>query len=270
MTLYLVLAGIFGLIVGSFLNVVVLRMRTGRGIGGRSSCGSCGKTLSWHELIPVMSFIIQKGRCRSCGVRISWQYPLVELVTGLLFALSVWKAFSVGVLIPLHAVHLMLIMSALVVLVVYDIRHTIIPDPYVYLFAVLALVYGYMPYAFVVGSPLWYPVVSGVLVAAPFGLLWLVSGGRWMGFGDAKLSLGIGAMLGMLGGLSAIIWAFWIGALISLFIMVLSKTRLRRGSGGLTMKSEVPFAPFLIVGLLIVLFCLIDILTLIEFFSHFS
>lgn len=270
MTLYVVLAGIFGLIVGSFLNVVVLRLRTGRGLHGRSSCGSCGKVLHWFELIPVVSFLIQKGRCRSCRVRISYQYPIVEFVTGILFGLSAWKALTLGILVPLHTLHLVVMMGLLVVLVVYDIRHTIIPDSFVYAFAGVALLYAFAPYAIVTQSPVWYPFASGLLTALPFAFLWLISGGRWMGFGDAKLSLGIGFALGMLGGLSAIVWAFWVGAVISLLLMVVSKSRLRHGGMHLTMKSEVPFAPFLVVGFLIVLFGSVDLLTLISFLSSLS
>jgi prepilin signal peptidase PulO-like enzyme (type II secretory pathway) len=137
----------------------------------------------------------------------------------------------------------------------------------VYAFCALALSYGFMPYALIPYAALWYPIVSGLIAAAPFAFLWLVSGGRWMGFGDAKLSLGIGFMLGVMGSVSALIWAFWSGALVSVVLMIVSKTRLRHRGAGLTMKSEVPFAPFLILGLLIVLFASIDILSLISFIS---
>ncbi|MEK7606345.1 MAG: prepilin peptidase [Patescibacteria group bacterium] len=267
MSLFLIFAFLFGLLIGSFLNVVVLRFRTGRGLGGRSSCGSCRHVLRWFELIPLFSFLFQRGRCRACCAHISWQYPIVEILTGILFTLALSKAFSAGILIPLHALHLAFIMSILVVITVYDIRHTIIPDSLVYTFAALALSYGFMPYAIIPYAPWWYPFVSGLIAAFPFAFLWFVSGGRWMGFGDAKLSLGIGFMLGILGSISALIWAFWSGALVSLALIILSKTRLRWGSSGLTMKSEVPFAPFLILGLLIVLFGSIDILTLIGYIS---
>src|SRR3989344_4445016 len=82
----------FGTIIGSFLNVLVLRLGTGEAIGrGRSRCFSCGKTLTWRELIPLVSFITQKGKCRSCGSRISWQYPIVEFITGLVFLLVALK-----------------------------------------------------------------------------------------------------------------------------------------------------------------------------------
>ncbi len=268
MYFFLVCAGVFGLIIGSFLNVLVLRYKTGRGLSGRSGCPSCGKTLHWYELIPVISFIIQKGRCASCHSKISFQYPLVELLTAGLFVLSAWKAFSVGgVYLYIHFAHLALMMSLLVALVVYDIKHTIIPNFFVYLFDICALAYVFANYSGTFTAPLWSPIVSAAVVAAPFAFLWLVSSGRWMGLGDAKLSLGIGAALSFVGGLSALVWAFWAGALVSLFLLALSKLRLRHRGRHFTMKSEVPFAPFLVFGFLIVLFWSIDLVTLITFIS---
>lgn len=83
-TLFIIFTGLFGLIVGSFLNVVILRMNTGKTLGGRSMCLSCNKKLEWYELIPLVSFIIQRGRCTKCHSKISWQYPIVEAITAVL------------------------------------------------------------------------------------------------------------------------------------------------------------------------------------------
>ena len=77
---------IFGLIIGSFLNVVILRFNTERSFGGRSGCMSCRKKLFWYELVPLFSFLGLKGRCKNCKTKISWQYPLVEFITGLIFS----------------------------------------------------------------------------------------------------------------------------------------------------------------------------------------
>lgn len=104
MTFFVFLSGIIGLVVGSFLNVVIYRYspspllmsKAGRGfrLGGRSFCPSCKKELQWFELIPLISFVIQKRQCRGCGALISWQYPLVELGTAAAFALIAWRYFS--------------------------------------------------------------------------------------------------------------------------------------------------------------------------------
>jgi prepilin signal peptidase PulO-like enzyme (type II secretory pathway) len=119
---FIALAAIFGLIIGSFLNVVALRLHTGRGIGGRSHCMSCGRTLRWYELVPVFSFLIQQGRCRHCSSRISWQYPLVEALTALLFAgVIAW------VTDPVRAVVWMIVVSLGMVVALYDVRHRMIP-----------------------------------------------------------------------------------------------------------------------------------------------
>src|SRR5574343_2050011 len=83
----LILSFVFGAIVGSFLNVVSLRFNTGVGLGGRSKCMSCGTGLTWKELVPIFSFLFQRGACKKCKSKISWQYPLVEFVAGVIFVL---------------------------------------------------------------------------------------------------------------------------------------------------------------------------------------
>lgn len=267
MTVFLITAAILGSVIGSFLNVVVLRYNTGRGFGGRSSCASCARTLRWFELIPILSFLAQKGRCTACGSKISWQYPLVEIVTAGLFLASAYHAISSGDFTALHFVHLALMVSVLVALSVYDIHHTILPNGMVASFAVLAFAYAFAPYGVFPNPSLVRVLIAGLIAAAPFALLWGISGGRWMGFGDAKLALGIGFALGAFGSISAIVWAFWVGAAVSIALMFYARFRLPGRARRFTMKSEVPFGPFLCVGFLIVLFCSYDILTLVDAIS---
>lgn len=238
----------FGLIVGSFLNVVIFRYNTGMGVRGRSRCFSCARTLRWHELLPLFSFALQRGRCRSCSSRISWQYPAVEGLTGLLFVLVFSQfGFSISSL-PLLLAHLV-IASLLVVILVYDFRHKIIPDGLVYTFITLALLASVLDFSLL---RFLNHLLAGFLLFGFFYLLWWASSGRWMGFGDAKLGLGVGFLLGLSGGISAIIFAFWIGAVLSLALVGLSRLRGRKGR--LSLKSEIPFAPFIILGLWINLF----------------
>lgn len=223
----ILLGAIFGLVVGSFLNVVVLRLGTGRSlIGGRSSCMSCGHKLETKDLVPVFSFLFQKGKCRYCKSPISIQYVLVELTTAVAFSLLASRNSSLL---------LYVIVAILIAIAVYDLRHKIIPDTLVYLFIALAFIAH--------GPGLW----AGPMLFAAFALLWLLSGGRWMGFGDAKLVLGIGLLLGAPLALGAVLIAFWIGAFFGLALLYL-----RRGE--VTMKSEIPFAPFLILATLMQLF----------------
>ncbi len=247
---------LFGLIIGSFLNVVILRHQTGRTLSGRSGCFSCGKKLAWFELVPVLSFLWQKGRCRGCRSQISWQYPLVELITGLLFALVFWRLWpQISQLI-----FYWLITSLLIVITAYDLKHKIIPDKFVFAFILLAL---FQPIILLTKPILFnfgWGVIGGLATASPLFILWAISKGRWIGFGDVKLVLGIGLLLGWSLGLSALVLAFWLGAIIGLLLIVWGKTQLRRKRKSYTMKSEIPFAPFLVLGFWLVFLTSINVL----------
>lgn len=254
---------LLGTIIGSFLNVVIYRFNTGRSIThGRSICMSCSKKLRWYELIPIFSFLIQSGKCRRCASSISNQYPLVEFGTGLIFLLLAYHFLPLlMVSYWAYITYLILyafIFSLLVVISVYDIKHKIIPDKLVYVYAFVSLISIFIvPTA--TGLSLIWPgllyLFSGPIFALPFAFLWLVSRGKWMGLGDAKLILGIGWMLGPLLGLSALVMSFWIGAVVSLFVLMFSRKKVG-------MKTEIPFAPFLIIGTLIAFFLNLDIVTL--------
>jgi leader peptidase (prepilin peptidase)/N-methyltransferase len=248
---------ILGTIIGSFLNVVIYRLNTGRSINGRSHCLSCGTILAWYELVPVVSYIAQKGRCRHCVARITPRYLAVELLTGALF-LVIWQVFSSDIAL----VFLNLGIGALLVIIlVYDIRHTIIPDTLVMYLCIFALVY------ILHDTTLWTAstVLGGLIPAVFFGGLWLVSRGRWMGLGDAKLAVPLGLIVGLWGSISMLILAFWVGAVVSVLFLILQKVPkigfLFLGRR-LTMKSEVPFAPFLICAFFLVQLMGVDVLGL--------
>lgn len=247
---------LFGLIIGSFLNVVIYRYNTGRTLSGRSGCLSCGHKLQWYELIPLISFVWQKGRCRHCRSRLSWQYPLVELGTGLLFALIYQRVGLQFNLLALYGV----IACTLMVILVYDWRHKIVPNPFVYLFILAGFIQPLMYWDASLLVRLGWTMLGGAVTTAPLLILWLVSRGRWLGFGDVKLALGIGLLLGINGGLSALILAFFFGAVIGLLLIGWGKLRLWRRSKSYTMKSEIPFAPFLILGFWLVFFFSINVL----------
>lgn len=242
---------LFGIAIGSFLNVVVYRLRTGKTLGGRSECLSCGSTLSAMELIPVLSYIIQRGRCASCGCKYSPQYVLVELITGLVFAsLAIhFGAYLVGqplyIALLLHSV----IAAILIVIAVYDLRHKIIPNSLVYPLILISLGLLFIEFSpsgisfrsLAEGFSYNSAFYAGALFFAFFGLLWLVSRGRWMGFGDAKLVIALGFLLGLSQGLTALAISFWIAAIVGILMLLLSR-------GSLTMKTEIPFGPYLILG----------------------
>ncbi len=262
---------ILGTLVGSFLNVVILRFGTDLEISnGRSKCLKCGVLIKWFDNIPVLSFILLGGKCGGCKENISWQYPLVEVATGFLFVAGAGKIglLDQGVLLSfpviLNSIFLILIMSLLIIIFVYDLYHKIIPDVFSYSFAFLSfvgLIYRFWPNIFT--YPNYLDLLAGPILFLPFYLLWKFSQGRLIGLGDGKLALGMGWFLGLAGGVSAVILAFWIGAVVSLSLLAIGKIFESKGwLGKLRMKSEVPFGPFLIVGTLVAYFWEVDLLGL--------
>lgn len=256
--LYVFFGFLLGAVVGSFLNVVILRMGSGRSLGGRSFCFTCARQLHWYELVPICSYFALRGKCRSCGSSISVQYVLIELLTAAIFALLFWKFAPLSYLEAWWLLYYLLVFSILIVIVGYDWRHKVIPDGLSFLFSALSLgaisVEAYL-YGFS-----WGPFLAGPLLSLPFVLLWVFSRGRLMGLGDGKLVLGIGWFLGFLKGFTAILFAFWIGAVVMLSLILIQRLFVRTNS--LTMKSEIPFGPFLILGLALVFFTEVTILTL--------
>ena len=244
---------IFGLAIGSLLNCIIHRLFTKENfLVGKSHCPSCKHTLSWKDLFPVLSFLILKGKCRYCSQRISWQYPLVELATALLFVLIVNQQLASSnqelIFLILNICFLFLVASLLIIIFVYDLKHYIIPDKVIY------------PAILVTGS--WYLVASiffnihtrykllttlysAFTVAAFFLAIVLLSRGKGMGVGDIKLAFFMGLFLGYPKILVAVFLAFLIGAIVGLVLIGLSKKSL---------KSEIPFAPFLVLGTFLAMF----------------
>ncbi len=251
----LIFSFILGTLIGSFLNVVGLRYNTGMTLAGRSKCFSCGKNLSWIELIPIFSFIFQKGTCKGCKSKISLQYILIEISAGILFLLIFYFFPPVSVYASYVTIFFLFITCLLVVIVIYDIHHKIIPDGLVYTFALIAFINLFVSPTFSFQVPSLLHLLSGPLLALPFFLLWLLSKGTWMGLGDAKLVLGIGWTLGLALGLSAIILAFWIGAVVSIVWMMIVFKKVKS-------RYEIPFGPYLILGMYIALFTGIKIIDL--------
>ncbi len=269
LAMYLVYFFLLGVIIGSFLNVVILRHNTGKTVGGRSSCMTCRTQLTGRELVPILSFLVQRGRCLHCRARISWQYALVELSTGLLFLLNFFHIYSTSglsvktfVLFGISSV----ILALLVAIFVYDLRHRIIPDRFSFSAFGLSVAYVLLnTFVFATASPAiagttLLNLSAGLVFYLGIYLLWKFSNGRLIGLGDAKLLLTIGTMLGLVYGLSAIFISFWLGTAFAVFVML--KGFLGQSKSRITMKSEIAFGPFLIIGFLIVYFLRIDVTNL--------
>ena len=236
---------LLGLAVGSFLNCVIFRLeREESFLKGRSYCPNCRHQLSWQDLVPLFSFLILRGRCRYCKKPISWQYPLVEIATAILFILVAYYSFPN----LLATIYLLLATSLLIIIFVFDLKYYIIPDGAVW--AAIAV------------SGIWY-LVSGIFLefytkyqilntiysaigaALFFLLIFLISRGKWMGFGDVKLAFFMGLFLGFPNILAALFLAFLIGAIIGVCLIIIGRKKF---------SSEVPFGPFLIMGTFLALF----------------
>ncbi len=270
----IILVFIFGTLVGSYINVISLRYGTGLSSGnGRSKCFTCNTTLAWYDLIPVVSYFFLSGKCRTCRTNISTQYVIVEVLTGIMFVLISFREYFST---PIYSVlpnsftysviffaYYAFVFGLLLVISIYDIRHKVIPDKLVYIFAgvaVLKLVASYFITGLSFITPNYLDFAAPFVLFAPLALLWFASNGRWIGFGDAKLVFGIGALLGFISGISAVVLAFWIGAVWSIGLLLYSKFESRKG--GVSLKTEVPFAPFLILAAFIVYMTRIDVLNL--------
>jgi len=247
-----------GLIVGSFLNCVIYRLEQDESfLKGRSYCPHCKHVLSWKDLIPIVSFFTLRGKCRYCQKKISRQYPLVELATGILFILVFnFQLQATNYLVLVNFLDffgflILLLVSCLLLLIfVFDLKHYLIPDQLSYAAIISAAIYQLVRIANfgfrIENLKMLLPFFYSALGAAAFFLfLVLVSKGKWMGEGDIKLAFFMGLFLGWPAILAALFLAFFGGAIIGLGLIVWKKKSL---------KSEIPFGPFLIAGTFISLF----------------
>jgi len=241
------LSTLFGLVVGSFLNVAILRGEEEESIRGRSRCRGCKKTLTAQELIPILSFLIQNGRCRNCKNPLLWQYPLVEGGTAILFAVAAWLIFENTFLAAdswsfFYLLISSVVISAGIVIFVSDLRSFIIPDGAVIILLVCAVLFIFSSAYFGAGSSyidLGKNIVTAVVLSGFLGGLWLFSGGTWMGLGDAKLFFPLALLLGFPTSLVAFLFSFWIGSLGAIALLFLKKFGLR---------DHIPFGPFILIG----------------------
>ncbi len=231
---FLVFVALCGAALGSFGNVLIYRVPEGRGVGGRSGCPRCGRTLRWFELVPVLSYVALGARCRTCRDAISIQYPFVE-ASSTCIALA---AISLASGLP-AALFLGLALWLLLLLAIIDARTGMVPDalsvPFILTAAAFALLRG--PLTAEALSDLFFAVagVTGFFLAQ-----WILSRGQWLGSGDIFLAAGIAALLGspMLACV-AVGLAYMIGALVASVLLLLRKT---------TLAGKLAFGPFLACG----------------------
>lgn len=248
-TLLIIWVFILGACVGSLLNVIILRGREGEKITGRSHCLNCQTKLSAKELIPILSFLFQKGRCLHCGAVLLVQYPLVELGTGAAFALSFaalagntpwlwilddWKFISALIIS-------WFVISASVVILVSDLRFKIIPNG-----AVLAIFLGGLARVFWQTSSgnfrPWPDILTILILTLFLWLIWFISKGKWMGLGDVKLIFAISLLVGYPNSITAFLFSFWSGGLAGALLLLSQKKKWRQ---------QIPFGPFILLGALL-------------------
>ena len=260
---------VLGIVIGSFLNVVSLRYNGAhfvfdpKVIGGRSRCSHCGATLRWFELVPLVSFLVQGGRCRRCKAHLSAQYPIVELVSGLIFVAVPLRiaAFVVGS--PAWFLPAIWVLAFLILLLAsaIDIRTGIIPDELNVGLGVLAIMLGVFlalsrggngsfmgPLGAMISlsDNVWVGRISGAVFGFIFfEFLLLVTRHRGIGMGDVKLALPLGLLFGWPDILPVVGFAFVCGALVGICLIFLKKK---------TMQGALPFGPFLALGAAFVFF----------------
>ena len=255
-------AFLFGLIVGSFLNVCILRIPADKSIvSPASSCTKCGKSIAPYDNIPVLSWVFLGGKCRNCKTKISAMYPAVELLTGILF-LGCYLAFGLTV----DALKWAVFAALLVVLTITDLRERILPDEVNFFGLGAGLLFSLFTKS-LDGTALWlasrwfefpppqmalsfFDAVLGALAGS--GLLWIVAEGYFrirgregMGLGDVKMMAAVGAFLGLKRTMMTVLAGSFLGSLIGIFLIAVSK----KGR-----DYELPFGTFLGAGALLVVF----------------
>lgn len=239
-TLFVGLSFLLGAVLASFAGVLACRMYTGQSfVGGSSRCDRCGRALGAASLIPILSYVACGGRARCCGAHIPLSAPLSELVMGALCALAYLRlGFTLALLL------MIVTLTLLAALVLYDLAHQILPPPLLALFVAFALAFAYATSPTL--SALEVSGIYAIAFAAFFALLWLASGGRAMGLADSPLVFGLALCAGSYA-LMGFLLSFWTGALVGIVLLAWPRA-------GATMKSEVPFAPFLALGFLLAYF----------------
>lgn len=215
-------------------------------LSGRSKCPHCGKIIGWKHNIPLVSFLMLKGRCANCRKSISWQYPIVEFLSGVLF---VWwyfigKSFFLLSGAPLSIIQpIFWLVVGMILLVVFitDFKYGIIPDSANLLLFSTALIYRVMLtyYGQMQLNDFINALISGGVLTLFFWSLWWMTNKKGFGFGDVKLAPGLGLVMGWPRVLVGVMAAFVIGAAVGLMLIGLKRKKFRQ---------TIPFGPFLVIG----------------------
>ena len=238
---------VLGTIIGSFLSVVILRSIIGENwVYGRSRCDNCRKPIAWYDSVPLLSYLLLRGKCRQCKAPILPLHPMVELLTATLLVWWYWGGFiffqltqtPLSILQPLFWLTIGLL---LIYLFIIDYTYFILPNKAVLALFFLVIAYRSTLVLFGVMQPidLYYGFVAAVGASLFFLLLWLVTRGNGIGFGDVKFIVPLSLILGPTKTLVGLFLAFVLGSIVGIFLLATGKGK---------MKTAVPFGPFLIVA----------------------
>ncbi len=223
-----------GSILASFAGVIAERLGTGQSfMKGRSKCNACNRHLTTLDLVPILSYLFQWGRCRVCSARITYRYVLSELILGSVFALLY---YTYGISLVLGAVLIFTVLLSIVI--VYDLRHTIVPFGLSLVLVALGVAIAYLEAGSL--AELSTVFITSGSIALFFYLLHVLSRGRWMGLGDTPIALSLSLVTGSQA-ISGLLFSFWTGAVVGIVILVVTPPSRRMGI-------EVPFVPFLAFG----------------------
>lgn len=241
---------IFGLIIGSFLNVVVFRLNVAESLLGRSYCPHCKNQIRWYDNVPLFSFILLGMKCRDCQKKISWQYPLMEFFTGVVFALlGNYFFFIDNPQSWIITAYFLVLFSLLIIIFAYDFKYMEIPMIIFWIALGISLMYAifndwmnFIPELGIWNLSIFSGLIGGLVAFGFFFILVSVSKERWMGMGDAYLAFLAGFVVGFPQIIFTLTASFFLGSICGIILLLAKKK---------TMKSQVPFAPFLVSALIL-------------------
>jgi prepilin signal peptidase PulO-like enzyme (type II secretory pathway) len=226
---------LIGLCIGSFVNVLIDRIPYNTFFShARSQCDFCKKTLVWFDLIPLVSYIILKGKCRYCNNRLSFRMPFVETLTAISFVGIFWLYPGQLIVLPIVG----LICALFIAIFFIDAEHLIIPDILIIMVGIFSILLHVIE-----GRSLLIYIISALSASLFFLLLFLITKGKGMGFGDVKFAGFIGLLLGFPHTITALYSAFLIGAVVSIFLILTKRKKLK--------GSIISFGPFMVLGVLV-------------------
>ena len=237
----ILLISLYGLLIGSFLNVCIYRIPREESIVFPSShCPTCGTSLKWHDLVPVFSYLVLRGNCRYCGEKISPQYPIVELLNSLVYILIYYKfGFS------LNFLFYGIIFSILIIIGFIDLKEMIIPDILVILILITTIIYKLLTFILYSKYPDLLNSIGGLVLSSLLFILIIVLSKGGMGGGDVTLIGSLGFILGIKNIFLTIFLSFILGAIISVILLI---TKIKGK------KDPISFGPFIILGFFITVF----------------